>query len=239
MKKIVLILTIILLLSLVSCNTDCNKKEVETAIDQMGDIFDDYYDAQRIAGQTPRGSLSSIIESMMDIQDNAEDLEVPLCLKGAKTDLDSGISFGIEAFLEFFGDSEGENIDSWFELSTESFDDMTAELIRIKECAPNCEVDNSRYATKTPTPRPTIATEYIGWAKLNCPECDTFVLVWQSYEGSREVAAQIPLNKVVNLIAKKFNVEEDRYYYLVQNMGNKSDQGWIAEDYLTAITLDE
>ncbi|MHC1739711.1 MAG: hypothetical protein AB9897_01225 [Anaerolineaceae bacterium] len=142
MKKLLFVFLISLVL-LTGCSTDCNKKEVQSATDQLNGVVQKWDDMVNIAGSTPRIALSNVITDLQDIKNEANAVEIPACVTEAKTDLLRSMTNTIEGLVLFMGEGSESDIHVKFSSAGSLRSYYEEEIYNVNQCAPNCA---------TPTP---------------------------------------------------------------------------------------
>jgi hypothetical protein len=119
------LLALVLALVLVACEspiaglgaTPTPTCEVQAAVYavQIDSIAREWDDANTLAGQTPRASLSVQIDKLQAIRRKAQDQAPPTCAQAAHTALVGAMDKAIEAYLAFLGQRSDAEVSLLFE----------------------------------------------------------------------------------------------------------------------------
>ena len=134
MKRFVVFL--VLCIALTSCSTSaieeyidpCNAEEYNAALEPLLEEWDD---AVSIAGQTARGSLSSVLFKLQDVRRRTKHLEIAECFEDAHPSLVKHMDFTIEAFLAFMGDAHERAVDILFDDAQTSYETYLLKLSEV------------------------------------------------------------------------------------------------------------
>jgi len=120
-------------------NGPCGVKSIRTSLDLLTEQLETFDDALQIANSTGRISLSGPIADLQEISRDTDKLEVTECLIPARSWLVYSMDKYTTAFLKFASNEDDGVVSAWFSGGTSALSSYTDEIIRIQECAPNCE----------------------------------------------------------------------------------------------------
>lgn len=116
----------------------CGAVLVSDAVSNLDTVNSHFQDVYTLASATGRGALAPVVSNMQTVKQNAEDIEVPSCLAGAKAGLVGGIDGAINGFLAFMAQKNDAFVDSIFRKAVTDLDTYTSEVARVLACAPDC-----------------------------------------------------------------------------------------------------
>lgn len=146
MKKLVLGVVVFLVFGAVGFGWyyaygPCGTVKVQKAMDAMYGAIDEFNDAYDVANNTPRISLSSPINQLQSIRRDANDIEVPACLKNGKKLLTGYMQTVIDGFVAFMGQASDYEITLIFLNASSQLGTAEDEFDSILACAPFCKED--------------------------------------------------------------------------------------------------
>jgi hypothetical protein len=102
MRYVLAVLTVALALAGcgASAEADC-RTQLQPYAQQINPLVTEWQDALKLAGSTPRASLSPQIASLQAIRRKADAVAPPDCAKAAHAQLVKGMDLGIQGFLDF------------------------------------------------------------------------------------------------------------------------------------------
>ena len=121
-----------------SLRSSCEVHAVEDAsaflISQLN-VYDRLYQVAVTASRTmPDHPVNTMKQVMMDTQE----VDVPRCVRAAKTELLSSMGTVILAFDEYRAGKEDASVSSLIRQSDVQYANFRAELRTVNQCAPNC-----------------------------------------------------------------------------------------------------
>ena len=138
MKKLIYVLLFVFVLA--SCAPqDCSTERVEAGITAMTDVLSDFQKDVQIAGSMPRIALGPALQSLNEDRKALEDVEVPACLQPAKENLQTSFDRAITGFTDFLEEKSDTVVQKDFDTAGIYLDKYRSEIIRVRECAPDCE----------------------------------------------------------------------------------------------------
>ncbi len=140
MKKIQnIILIIIILLFLVSCNSYCPQSETKNSIEKLSLIESKWVDAFNLARSTPRIQLSQQVSALQTIKRDLDNLKLPDCLNQAKIFFGDSMDNAIEGFMAFMREASSSTVSNYMKIADDAHWNFGTQINKISNCLPNCK----------------------------------------------------------------------------------------------------
>jgi hypothetical protein len=123
----------------------CGVARVKAGADAMTKLGKEWDDANKIAGSTGRGSLSSPVATLQRIARDADDLKLPGCMSETKAYMESYMSNTIDGYILFMGQLSSDStitdsqVNYRFDQATAEFNLFDTALTSVQKCAPFCK----------------------------------------------------------------------------------------------------
>lgn len=118
----------------------CGVFRVRSTTEEFSTLIDEWKDALDLAGATPRMTLSGPLAEMQSVRRNAENLEVPACMRHIHTNLISGMDNALEGFYAFGQQKPDTVVEGYFRSANGILQNVADGLIAVSNCAPSCPV---------------------------------------------------------------------------------------------------
>jgi xanthine dehydrogenase iron-sulfur cluster and FAD-binding subunit A len=128
------VLLIVLALALTACSApgqSCAEQSA-TFLEQIQPLAREWDDATKLAGSTPRASLSAQIGSLQGIRRRAQELTAPACAKPAQDKLIASMDTTIQTFLDFLAQKPDATVTAGFTEAGKLMGEFSAELVKIQ-----------------------------------------------------------------------------------------------------------
>jgi len=107
----------------------CNVKEYLRLAEP---IFQRFYDAMKLAGNTPRISLPSVISEMQSARREFQKLQAPWCANAFKQKASASMDAAIDAFVLFLGNAPDTSVQQKLREANDLIQDATDELDQLR-----------------------------------------------------------------------------------------------------------
>lgn len=101
-------------------------------VEQLRAVFSEWRDADKLAGQTPRGSLAPQIANLQAIRRKAEVITVSDCVRQAHRYLIDAMDTAITGYLDFLGQKDEMIVNASFQRSITALTNFGEELARVQ-----------------------------------------------------------------------------------------------------------
>jgi hypothetical protein len=126
----------LLLVALAGCGVPSfGQSCAEQSAPFMGEVLtlaNEWDDAAKLAGSTPRGSLPPQISRLQDIRRKVQALTPPDCAKAAQTTLMDAMDKTIQAYIDFLGQKPDGTVKDDFEAASTAMTAFAVEMARIR-----------------------------------------------------------------------------------------------------------
>ena len=128
-KKLLFIFVVLMLA--VGCTKPCSDQSKEY-IKEANQLFDDWDDANRLAGTTSRIALSPAIARLQEIRREASDLQVPQCAEKVNDMLLDYMDKTIDGYIAFMSEEDDNKVNDIFDKASLLLDKFTKEFIALE-----------------------------------------------------------------------------------------------------------
>jgi hypothetical protein len=119
-------------------NGPCGTQRVADASQKIGEIFNRWIDAEKIASSTSRSGLSGPVSNLQAIKRDMEAMTIPDCLKSAKFNYSYGMNSAINGYLLFMKQESTTAVNAEFQKAARDIGIANDEIQKIIACAPDC-----------------------------------------------------------------------------------------------------
>lgn len=98
---------------------------------QLQSLAREWDDANKLAGTTPRASLSAQIGNLQAIRRKVQDVQAPECAAQAQKDLTASMDATIEGYLAFLGQKPDADVKAKFDQASKLMDTFGKDIITM------------------------------------------------------------------------------------------------------------
>lgn len=128
-KKLLFIFVVFMLA--VGCTRPCSEQAKEY-IKEAEELFDDWDDANRLAGTTSRIALSPVIARLQEIRREASNLQVPECAEKVNDVLLDYMDKTIDGYIAFMSKEDDDKVNDIFDEAGLLLDRFMEEFIALE-----------------------------------------------------------------------------------------------------------
>ena len=151
MKRVILYLFPVLLLSISACGVSpaatpittlatqttsvdedpCSPQNMPTTVQPINDLMREFEDTSQLASNLPAQQLPEVISNLQRIRREAEDVKIPACLVTLKTHQLNHMNLMIQTLLAFVGGADREALNNGLETARKEHDLYSLEIVRL------------------------------------------------------------------------------------------------------------
>jgi hypothetical protein len=204
----------------------CSSENIKAEVEKVHKFMREFDDASLLAASTPRDQVRSAIADLQRIRRDAEDQEVPSCLRDLKTYQIAHMNTVINTLVAFMGGTvDQDTMNQGIALARQQHDKYTLELARLLGVTVVAATPKPTVANGTPAetaPVPTGAT-------VTNPGPNSANL-----RSTPDIGAASPGVLAVNQTATVFGKSADGAWLQVEIPGQPGSKAWV---YATLVQL--
>jgi hypothetical protein len=105
--------------------------QAKSFVEAVEPLFDDWDDANRLAGSTSRMALSPVIGRLQDLRRSASDIAAPACAGGVRKLMLDYMDSTIEGYLAFLAQDSDANVQKHFDEASKNFESFTEQYVKL------------------------------------------------------------------------------------------------------------
>jgi hypothetical protein len=120
-----------LVTSTIATDDPCSSENLPTTIEGLNDLMREFDAASQLASNLPAQQLPNAISNLQRIRRDAEDAQIPACLRTLKTHQLNHMNLMIETLIAFVGGASQEELNTGLENARKEHDLYSLEIVRL------------------------------------------------------------------------------------------------------------